>query len=299
MLAVASRAPSGALPPAVGVPSPGVPVDMAAWLAHGIAAREAELELEDVNTDPDALVVTGNFLAARWGGEVHDLTKFALFSRMLRCLVEQRGAAPREGVSADALIEAIWPDERMTPESANNRFHKTLSTFRKRFGKAFVERVTCLPLAAGGAGRHAPGPRDRGYAPPPGWTHRASARTLGEETTDTEPGSAPRLAALSLLLSVLPRSRKRTTTWHGRRTPGLRRGLPPLDDPAVRQERPARRLLRRGHGGARGPSAAGSARAPRPRHPPGAAEDHRGARRHRALPRRPIEQERARLIQGA
>ena len=175
---------SGTLPPAVGVPSPGAPVDMAAWLAHGIAAREAELELEDVNTDPEALVVTGDFLAARWGGEVHDLTKFALFSRMLRCLVEQRGAAPGEGVSADALIEAIWPDERMTPESANNRFHKTLSTFRKRFGKAFVERVD-------GAYRLPPeapvvmlrGRAIAGYAPPAsGWTHHeASARTLGED----------------------------------------------------------------------------------------------------------------------
>ena len=56
-------------------------------------------------------------------------------------MIDARGATPGRAVPVEQLVEAMWPEERMLPNSASNRFHKTLSTFRKLVSASLIERV--------------------------------------------------------------------------------------------------------------------------------------------------------------
>lgn len=70
-----------------------------------------------------------------------DLGRYGLYHRLVGALIDARGATPGRAVHVEELVEAMWPEERMLPESASNRFHKTLSTFRKRVSASLIERV--------------------------------------------------------------------------------------------------------------------------------------------------------------
>lgn len=98
------------------------PIESSA-LCHGVTLQQS----------PPALRVD----AAPW----FDLGRYGLYHRLVMALVEARGEAPGVPVALDPLVAAMWPDERILPESASNRFHKTLSTFRKRVSATLIERT--------------------------------------------------------------------------------------------------------------------------------------------------------------
>ncbi|MFO0746539.1 MAG: helix-turn-helix domain-containing protein [Myxococcota bacterium] len=54
-----------------------------------------------------------------------------LLRRLLRALVTARLDHPGRPLSADALVDAGWPDERMDPTSRKNRLHVALNGLRK------------------------------------------------------------------------------------------------------------------------------------------------------------------------
>ena len=54
-----------------------------------------------------------------------------VLSRILRLLADRRVTTPGRVVPFEALREAAWPEERMTPDSARNRMHVAMATLRK------------------------------------------------------------------------------------------------------------------------------------------------------------------------
>jgi hypothetical protein len=64
------------------------------------------------------------------GGRVELLSRVVLW-RLVSALVGARRARPGEGLDADALLAAGWPDEQMGGESGQNRLKVALSTLRK------------------------------------------------------------------------------------------------------------------------------------------------------------------------
>lgn len=55
-------------------------------------------------------------------------------------LVETRLGGWTGPVDGDALRSAGWPDERMLPQSATDRLHKSISLLRRRVGSALIQR---------------------------------------------------------------------------------------------------------------------------------------------------------------
>jgi hypothetical protein len=122
---------------------------IADWILGAARARRDEVDPELLDVAHETLVIDS---AHRWvviGGEqAHDLRRHGLYGRLLQRLIQARGDAPDEHVSIDELVDALWPDERMSLESAANRFHKTLSTFRKQISRELLERHDdgyCIP----------------------------------------------------------------------------------------------------------------------------------------------------------
>jgi len=70
-----------------------------------------------------------------------DLTSRRTPARLLRALVEKRVSHPGEPLSAEALIAAGWPGERMGAQAALNRLHVTLATLRRLGLKTLLQRV--------------------------------------------------------------------------------------------------------------------------------------------------------------
>lgn len=72
---------------------------------------------------------------ARWfrleDGERVDLTRRRALRAVLFGVVEQHGAARGEPLSVDAVLEAGWPGERMSPESGARRVYVTINRLRK------------------------------------------------------------------------------------------------------------------------------------------------------------------------
>jgi tetratricopeptide (TPR) repeat protein len=80
----------------------------------------------------DALLVSHDdtaFLRSRAGGVV-DLTRRAAYQAIFSMLVERR-LRGRPPASLDALFQAGWPDEAITPDALRNRVHVALSSLRR------------------------------------------------------------------------------------------------------------------------------------------------------------------------
>lgn len=125
---------------------------VASWMRGAHDARDADPDPALLDVGPSTLVLDS---ALRWAVVAEqppvDLRRLALYARLLERLVEARGTAPGESVHLEDVIEALWPDERMSFDSAHNRLHKTLSTFRKKVSRELLDRV------------------DDGYRIPPQW----------------------------------------------------------------------------------------------------------------------------------
>jgi tetratricopeptide (TPR) repeat protein len=65
------------------------------------------------------------------GAAWQDFRRRQPLRRLLLELVEQRRRAPGKSVSAERLIEAAWPGERIQAEAATNRLYVALATLRK------------------------------------------------------------------------------------------------------------------------------------------------------------------------
>ncbi len=72
---------------------------------------------------------------ARWfrleGGARVDLTRKRALRAVLSGVIEQHDAARGEPMSVDAVLEAGWPGERMSPESGARRVYVTINRLRK------------------------------------------------------------------------------------------------------------------------------------------------------------------------
>jgi hypothetical protein len=71
---------------------------------------------------------------ARWfrlEGEAVDLTRRRALRGILEQLVRQHAAARGEPLSLDAVLEAGWPGERMSPDSGARRVYVTINRLRK------------------------------------------------------------------------------------------------------------------------------------------------------------------------
>lgn len=64
-------------------------------------------------------------------GDRVDLSSRQSLRRILLLLARERRAFPGRAVSAEALLEEGWPDERMLPDAAVNRLRVALATLRK------------------------------------------------------------------------------------------------------------------------------------------------------------------------
>ncbi len=65
------------------------------------------------------------------GGESVDLTRRRSLRGVLHALVEQHRHARGQPISLDAVLEAGWPGERMSPESGARRVYVTINRLRK------------------------------------------------------------------------------------------------------------------------------------------------------------------------
>jgi len=99
------------------------------------------------------------------GGDTLDWSRRALWKRLVLALVD----AP-DGLDSDGLVAAGWPGERMRPDAAMNRLHKTLSQLR-RAGLAEL-------LVRDGERYHLDEGIPRWHLPPPGRWSGDALRTL-------------------------------------------------------------------------------------------------------------------------
>ncbi|MCB9596684.1 MAG: hypothetical protein H6719_28425 [Sandaracinaceae bacterium] len=77
------------------------------------------------------VVVEEHARTLTFDGETLDLSRRALLWRLVQRLLEAREAAPGEPVTADQLIEAGWPDERILPEAARGRLYTAIRGLRR------------------------------------------------------------------------------------------------------------------------------------------------------------------------
>lgn len=96
--------------------------------ARGFLARA----LDEAEPPPEALIVGSEASAFRPpGGGWVDLSRRKNLARLLERLALERLEAPGRCLSADALIAAGWPEERIFPSAAANRLRVAVSTLRK------------------------------------------------------------------------------------------------------------------------------------------------------------------------
>jgi DNA-binding winged helix-turn-helix (wHTH) protein len=91
------------------------------------------MTLERQDAGGQSLLIDAGWRALRAPGAQHwsELAAESNQARLLRALIAARGARPGLPMSAEELIEQVWPGERMTHESAKNRLHVAVTTLRK------------------------------------------------------------------------------------------------------------------------------------------------------------------------
>jgi hypothetical protein len=91
---------------------------------------------------PDDALVLGP--DATWfrppGGSWHDLRERQAARKILLRLAELHRAGSTEGLSMEALGEAGWPGERVSPSARTNRINVALAYLRKLGLKRYLER---------------------------------------------------------------------------------------------------------------------------------------------------------------
>jgi len=65
------------------------------------------------------------------GTSTIDLRTRGSLRRIILALVDQRRRAPGSAISADAVFEAGWPDERVNPRAAAARVYTAMYTLRR------------------------------------------------------------------------------------------------------------------------------------------------------------------------
>jgi predicted ATPase len=92
-------------------------------------ARRSELPAADQQT----LVVAGTALGFRApGGSWQDLSTRGALRRILAALSDRREQAPGQPLTRAQLVEAGWPDERITTDAAATRVYTAIATLRRR-----------------------------------------------------------------------------------------------------------------------------------------------------------------------
>ena len=89
----------------------------------------ARVEVEQCARDPDRTAICVDRVGERArlpGGAELDATTRRNAFRVLRVLAE----AGEEGVERDAIVEGVWPGERMRDDAASNRLHNALAQLR-------------------------------------------------------------------------------------------------------------------------------------------------------------------------
>ena len=92
----------------------------------------ARLQLERQDPDARALIIDTSTRAIRPPGTYTwvSLAKKHNPYRLLEALLTRHLNSPGEPLPAQELIEQVWPEDRITPDAAQNRLHVTLSTLR-------------------------------------------------------------------------------------------------------------------------------------------------------------------------
>jgi len=81
--------------------------------------------------DPDADIRVSASGFSVGDGEWTDLSKKDLLCRFLHVLVEAQVQTPGEAIKLDALIECLWPDERMLRDAGATRVYTAVANLRR------------------------------------------------------------------------------------------------------------------------------------------------------------------------
>jgi len=111
-------------------------VEVAAAAGHSFRARLA-LELLDAGAalsegvEGAAIAIATDGTAFRAGRAWVDLASRPLAMRLAMALAEARLTRRGDSIARDELAEVLWPDERMSPASRDQRLHTAVSALRK------------------------------------------------------------------------------------------------------------------------------------------------------------------------
>jgi hypothetical protein len=100
------------------------------------------IRLLERKTHTSTLYISRASRRFRWNdGAWEDLARFGSLWRILDALVDAHLRDRTATLTADVLIAAGWPGERMIPEAASNRLYVALSGLRKRGLREVIVRV--------------------------------------------------------------------------------------------------------------------------------------------------------------
>jgi DNA-binding response OmpR family regulator len=100
--------------------------------ARRVLARRIEGRAADSERTAHGIIVAGD---ASWlrvpSGETVRLGRARALARIVRELALERVRHPGRPVTAEELVRAGWPDERIVPSAAKNRLHVSITRLRK------------------------------------------------------------------------------------------------------------------------------------------------------------------------